>query len=94
MIFDIAHIAKLARLGLVEEEKKKFANDLSAILDFIDKLKEVDVEGVEPTLQATGLNSVMRQDEGIKRREESRKKLLANAPEVKDNYIKVKAVFE
>lgn len=93
-MFDVAHIAKLARLGLAEGEEKKFAKDLGAILDFIDKLKEVDVEGVEPTLQATGLNSVMRPDEGIKRQEESRKKLLANAPEAKDTYIKVKAIFD
>ena len=65
-----------------------------AILSFIDKLKEVDIEGVEPMAQATGLRSVTRADESFKRDKQSRERLLANAPESKDNYIKVKAVFE
>lgn len=93
-MFDVSHIAKLARLGLAEEEKTKFAKELSAILGFIDKLKEVDVEGVEPTAQSTGLHSILRPDENIKRREENRSKLLANAPEVKDGHIKVKTILE
>ena len=93
-MFDVSHIAKLARLGLSQEDEKKFAKDLENILEFIKKLEEVDVEGVEPMAQATGLHSIMRADEGVKRSEESRAKILANAPESKDNYIKVKAVFE
>ncbi|MBU4142550.1 Asp-tRNA(Asn)/Glu-tRNA(Gln) amidotransferase subunit GatC, partial [Patescibacteria group bacterium] len=61
----VGHIAKLARIGLSEEEKNRFAKDLSAILDFIEKLKEVDVDKTEPTAQVTGLHSVARPDEGI-----------------------------
>jgi len=93
-MFDVAHIAKLARLGLTEQEKAKFAKELSAILAFIDKLKEVDVGGIEPTARAAGLISITRPDESLKRNQASRQKLLANAPEAKDGYIKVKAVFE
>ncbi len=93
-MFDVSHIAKLARLGLSGEDEKKFAKDLGAILAFIEKLKEVDVEGVFPTTQVTGLYSIVRADESLKRQPDSRQKLLANAPERKGNYIKVKAVFE
>ena len=88
------HVAKLARLGLTEQEKDKFAKDLSAILDFIGKLSEVDVDKIEPTTQVTGLSNAWRVDESIKREAPSRKKILDNAPEVKGGYIKVKAVFE
>lgn len=93
-MFDVNHIAKLARLGLTEKEKKKFGRDLRNILEFVKKLEEVDVAGVEPTAQATGLQNVARPDEPRKETEETRRQILANAPETKDNYIKVKAVFE
>jgi aspartyl-tRNA(Asn)/glutamyl-tRNA(Gln) amidotransferase subunit C len=45
----VKHIAKLARLGLTEKEIEKFQKELSAILDYFEKLKEVDISGVEPT---------------------------------------------
>lgn len=93
-MFDVNYIAGLARLGLNEQEKEKLAKDLVAILDFVEKLKEVDVEGVEPTAQATGLQNISRTDEVRKEDEQCRKQILANAPETKDNFIKVKAVFE
>ena len=46
---EVKHIAKLARLGLTEEEITKFQRELSKILDYIEKLKEVDISKVEPT---------------------------------------------
>lgn len=93
-MFDVSHVAKLARLGLADKEKEKFAKDLGAILGFIDKLKEVNIEGVEPTFQVTGLHSVLRPDEEMKRQEKGRKNILANAPETKDGQIKVKTILE
>ncbi|MBU3901081.1 Asp-tRNA(Asn)/Glu-tRNA(Gln) amidotransferase subunit GatC [Patescibacteria group bacterium] len=90
----VGHIAKLARIGLSEEEKNRFAKDLSAILDFIEKLKEVDVDKTEPTAQVTGLHSVARPDEGIKRGAAGRQKILSNVPDRKENYIKVKGIFD
>jgi len=93
-MFDIEHVAKLARLGLSEKEKDRFQKDLSSILDFIEKMKEVDVDDTPPTAQATGLLNVSRQDEIDSTNPEERRGLLANAPETRDGYIKVKAVFE
>ena len=46
---EVQHIAKLARLGITREEEEKFAKELSSILDYFEKLKEVDVSKVEPT---------------------------------------------
>ena len=93
-MFDVTHIAKLARLGLAEDEKAKFAKDLTNILEFVKKLEEADVDNVEPMSQATGLENIIRSDEGKKKEAEIRKNILANAPETKDGYIKVKAILE
>ena len=93
-MIDVNHIAKLARLGLSEPEKEKFAKELAAILSFVEKLKEVETENVEPTAQATGRQNISRTDEARREEESCRKQILANAPEKKDGFIKVKAVFE
>jgi len=63
----VRHIAKLARLTLTDEEVSKFSRELTAILDYIEKLKEVDTKGVEPMSQITELNTVTRTDTIIER---------------------------
>ena len=89
---EIEHIAHLARLGLTEEEKEKFALQLSSILDYIEQLKEVDTKGIEPTAQVTGLENVYREDE-IEASDEIRDKLLKQVPGIEDDLIKTKSVF-
>ena len=59
----VRHIAKLARLRLSDTEVEKFAGELTSILGFIEKLSEVDTEGVEPTAQVTGMENRFREDE-------------------------------
>lgn len=59
---EVLHIAKLARIELTAEEVEKFRTQLSSIVEFIGALKEVDVTGVEPTTQVTGLKNVARAD--------------------------------
>lgn len=59
---DVLHVASLAKLKLSEKEIKKFIPQLSNIIDFIGQLSEVDVKGVEPTSQTTGLENVERED--------------------------------
>jgi len=92
-MIDVDHVAKLARLGLTEKEKKKFKKELSAILDFVEKLKEVKTEKVEPTAQVAGLENVTREDKGRARTKRERERLLKLAPQTKDGYVKVKAVL-
>ncbi|MFH0852045.1 MAG: Asp-tRNA(Asn)/Glu-tRNA(Gln) amidotransferase subunit GatC [bacterium] len=95
-MIDVKHIAKLARLGLTGEEEKKFAKDLSSILDFVTKLKEADTKNVEPTAQVTGVFNIFRQDEINMegQGEQARKQILENAPAKEKGYIKVKRVLE
>ena len=90
---EVEHVAKLARLGLAEKEKEKFSNELSVILDFVEKLNEVKTDKVEPTAQVTGLENVYRQDKGRERAKQGTDKLLGLAPETENRYVKVKAVL-
>jgi aspartyl-tRNA(Asn)/glutamyl-tRNA(Gln) amidotransferase subunit C len=88
----VKHVAQLARLGMTEEEIDIFAIQLSAILENIAKLQEVDVTGVSPTAHASRLNNIMRPD--IPQPSYAPEVLLANAPEQEDNCLKVRAVLE
>ena len=90
---EVKHIALLARLGLSEEEMEKYTQQLSSILDYVEQLKEVDTEGVEPTAQVTGLENVLRSDLIAACPEEEMKKLVAMAPEHEDNLVKTRSVF-
>jgi len=88
---EIEHIAGLARIGLDEKELKKYSKDISSILDWIEQLKEVDVEGVEPTAHITGLENVSREDKAADF--ENKKSIVKLFPEEKDNYDKVKSIL-
>lgn len=91
---EIQHIAKLARLDLTEEELKKYGSQLSDVLNYIDQLKEVDVNGVESTAQIIGLENVLREDVARDWDEKEIKEALADAPEKEGRFIKVKRVIE
>lgn len=60
---EVRHVARLARLHLSDEELERMGEQLDAILAYVDKLRELDVEGVEPTAHAVPLVDVMRDDE-------------------------------
>ena len=89
----VNHIAKLARLGLTEQENKKFQKELSAILEFVEQLNKAKTEKIEPTAQVTGLENVGREDKGRAKTKQETEKLLKLAPETKGGYVKVKAVL-
>ena len=59
---DIEHLAKLARLKLTDEEKEKFSNQMGTIIEYIEKLGELDTKNVEPTANVLGLSNVFRED--------------------------------
>ncbi len=90
---DITNIAALARLDLSEAEKQMHADQLSVVLDYMEMLNEVDTEGVEETCQVTGLENVTRQDEIIECDSDTRKKIISQFPDKKEDLLKVKAVF-
>jgi aspartyl-tRNA(Asn)/glutamyl-tRNA(Gln) amidotransferase subunit C len=60
---DVNYVAHLARLSLSPEEAKKFGDQLVNVLGYIEKLKEVDVSGIEPTAHAFPMVNVTRPDE-------------------------------
>lgn len=61
--FNIEYVAHLARIKLTDEEKTKFGAQLTTILNYMEKLRELDVTGVEPTSHPMPLLNVMRPDE-------------------------------
>jgi aspartyl-tRNA(Asn)/glutamyl-tRNA(Gln) amidotransferase subunit C len=95
-MIDVKNIAKLARLGLVKEEEKKFERELEAILDFVEKLNKADTKGVEPTAQITGAINVLREDrtEPFWEDGEIKKGILKNAPAMESGFFKVRRVLE
>lgn len=92
---DIEHIAELARLGLSQKEKEKYSKELSGILDYIEKLNEIRTDKIEPTSQVAGLTNVFRKDEKPHEVDSDKiKKIIGQAPERKDNFIKTKSILE
>ena len=74
----VRHVATLARLSLTPEEEERSATQLSAILDAVAQLQELDVSGVEPTSHASLASSLLRED--ATRPSLPPEKALANAP--------------
>ena len=89
---DIDKLASLARLGLTGAEKESLATEMTAILDYVKQLDEVDVSKVEPTSQVTGLCNVTREDKMVNCDIE-RDEILSNAAETENGFIKVKSVL-
>ena len=92
---DVQHIARLARIELAPDEEEKFEQELSAILDFVAKLNEVDTSHVEPLAGGTELENVMREDVVLEAEcWKPGADLVEAAPRKREGYVEVKAVFE
>jgi len=89
---DVEHVADLARLALQEEEKMKLTHQLNAILNYAEKLNELDTEHIPPTSHVLELSNVMREDRN--RPSLPLDKALLNAPDDEDGQFKVPAVLE
>ncbi len=89
----VSHIADLARIELTNKEKEKYADELSAVLGFVEQLSEVNTDNIISTSQVTGLVNIAREDAVENCDPETRKKILEAAPMREGDYIKVKAVL-
>lgn len=89
---EVEHLAKLARLGLSEEDKVKFEEQLSVILDHFDVLNQLDTSSVPPTAHTLPLENVFSPDEP--RPSLPPEDVLANAPARDDDCFRVRAVLE
>ena len=89
---EVLHVARLARVGLTEEDVTRFRQQLSQILDHFESLSRIDTEGVPPTTHTLPLEGVMAPDEV--RPSLTHDEVLANAPLEQDGYLRVRAVLE
>lgn len=89
---DVEHVANLARLELSEEEKHKFAEQLTQILQYAEKLNELDTDNVEPMSHAVPHFNVMRDDE-VKPSLDM-EQIMLNAPDEEDGQFRVPAILE
>jgi len=88
---EVRYVADLARLDLDESAVEKFAGQIDEILAYIDKLNEVDTEGVDPTSHAIFLTNAFREDEPAPHLQRDR--ALANAPEQEDGCFVVPKII-
>jgi aspartyl-tRNA(Asn)/glutamyl-tRNA(Gln) amidotransferase subunit C len=89
---EVLHIARLARLGLSEEEVDRLSEQLSNILENFEVLQQVDTTGVPPTAQPSTLQNVLKSDEVKASLPQSQ--VLANAPRREGDFFRVRAVLE
>ncbi len=89
---EVDKVAKLARLGFTEEEKRKFTGQLNSVLVYFDRLGELDTRGIEPTSHASTVSNVLRDDkvESSISKEES----LLNAPDGKRGCFRVPRIID
>jgi aspartyl-tRNA(Asn)/glutamyl-tRNA(Gln) amidotransferase subunit C len=83
----VLHVARLARLELSDEEVEKMSHELSGILEHVDKIGELDLEGTEPTSHVVQLENVVRPDEP--RPSLPRDRALEPAPEPEEGAFRV-----
>lgn len=88
----IEYVGILAKLELSEEEKEQAKKDIGRMLDYIDKLNELDTSGVEPLSHVFPVNNVFRED--VVTNTDTRQAILANAPAQKDGSFKVPKTVE
>ena len=88
---DVEHAAALAQLKLDEEEKDKYTEQIGEILNYVDKLNELDTEGVVPTAYTVPMKNVLREDKVEKSL--AREKSLSNAPDQKDGQFRAPKIM-
>ena len=89
---EVLHIARLARLGLTEEDVERLTEQLSDILENFEILQQVDTSGIPPTAQSGALLNVVSEDETAPSLPPG--EALANAPQKEDDFFRVRAALE
>ena len=89
---EVEHVARLARLALDADEKERMRSQLDAILGYVEHLRRVDTDGVEPTAHVLPLVNVLRDDEV--RPSYPVEAMLANAPAAEDGQFRVPRILE
>ncbi|MBP9727794.1 MAG: Asp-tRNA(Asn)/Glu-tRNA(Gln) amidotransferase subunit GatC [Candidatus Moranbacteria bacterium] len=90
---EVRKIALLSRIGLKEEEIPRYQKDLSAVFDFFRELETLPTDEVAPIGHITGRTDVMRTDAHEDFGRDEKALIMKNAPDTKDNFLKVRSVF-
>ena len=88
----VRHVAKLARLDLTDEEVARFSTQLSAILDYMEKLNELDTDSVEPLAHCLPIHNIFRED--VVTESLDTELALENAPQHFENFFKVPKILD
>ena len=88
----VEHVARLARLELSAADKERMRRELDGILSYIDTLRALQTDGVEPTSHAVPLTNVMREDEPAPSLPQA--DMLANAPDPSGEFFRVPRIIE
>ncbi|MEG6566891.1 Asp-tRNA(Asn)/Glu-tRNA(Gln) amidotransferase subunit GatC [Thermoanaerobacterium saccharolyticum] len=88
----VIHVSKLARLKFSDDELEKFSHQLDSIIKYVDKLNELNTDGVEPTAHIVPISNVFREDVVVPSMD--REKILMNAKEKEDGCFKVPKIIE
>jgi len=89
---DVRHVARLARLRFSDDEEERMAEELGQILDYVEKLDELDTSGVPPMSHVLDVTNVYREDKIEARTDQEH--ALEPAPETEGGYFQVPAVIE
>jgi aspartyl-tRNA(Asn)/glutamyl-tRNA(Gln) amidotransferase subunit C len=89
---EVKKLAQLARITLTPDEQARYAETISAVLDYMKILNEVDTKNIEPTFQVTGLKDVWRED--IAKDSKIIKELIEQMPRREDEELLVPGVFD
>ena len=89
----VKKVAELSKITLDDSEADHFAKEIADMLRYADQLAEVDVTGVMPTDQVTGLSNIFREDVAVDYPEKKRKKLLRTVPAFEKGYVVVPKVL-
>ncbi|GAC1413355.1 MAG: Asp-tRNA(Asn)/Glu-tRNA(Gln) amidotransferase subunit GatC [Candidatus Doudnabacteria bacterium] len=89
---EVKKIAGLCKIELTENEIEKFQKELSVVLEYASELQQVNTEGVQEISQVTGLENVLREDHP--RQSEYRDAIIANFPDHKDSFLKIRSVLK
>ncbi|MBI3813489.1 MAG: Asp-tRNA(Asn)/Glu-tRNA(Gln) amidotransferase subunit GatC [Nitrospinae bacterium] len=92
-IKEVEHVAELGRLELTDEEKNRFAEQLSNILTHIEKLNQLDTSNIEPTSHVLPIKNIFR-DDAVAQTFGSEGDSLSNAPDKDRGYYKVPKIIE
>ncbi len=90
---DIRDIATLARIGITDAEVTSYQKDLSSVLQYFEKLQQVNTDGIEEIGHITGIDNVYRDDQAVETSVHEREAIMQNVREQHNGYIKVKSVL-